>query len=196
MVMVAGGGDRKKGNLRTNHCFPEAPSRGWRGPEAEELALLAWGGRNFSCPPQQHPEHAWTSSGCFHCFVLLSKAQWDGVGPGQPLMETPSHTSAFCGEKEPLVGGGRGVRWWPNRGRKASRRDWEGGKGPKKDLLVPEDLTPRRDSREKKLPSSYSSSHCLEGMRSCESISQSGKMRTRQREMTNPGLREKGLESG
>ena len=96
MVMVAGGGDRKKGNLRTNHCFPEAPSRGWRGPEAEELALLAWGGRNFSCPPQQHPEHAWTSSGCFHCFVLLSKAQWDGVGPGQPLMETPSHTSAFC----------------------------------------------------------------------------------------------------
>ena len=59
---------------------------------------------NFSCAPQQHPEHAWTSSECSHCFVLLSKAQWDGVGPGQPLMEMPSHTSAFCGEKEPLVG--------------------------------------------------------------------------------------------
>ena len=131
MVMVAGGGDRKKGNLRTNHCFPEAPSRGWRGPEAEELALLAWGGRNFSCPPQQHPEHAWMSSECFHCFVLLSKAQWDGVGPGQPLMETPSHTSAFCGEKEPLVGGG-GSGGGPTEEERHLGGTGKEGRGPKK----------------------------------------------------------------
>lgn len=64
------------------------------------------GRQEFLLPPQQHPEHARKSSECSHCFVLLSKAQRDGAGPGHPLMETPSHTSAFCGEKEPLVGWG------------------------------------------------------------------------------------------
>lgn len=131
----------------------------------EEPALLKQGGQKFLLHLQQHPwGYKWTP---FWYSVPLSKAQSNtlchGMGWGLDSSGLALVITSFS-------------LWWWKRA-----RDWpSAGKegGAQKGLAT--GCQSLRTS-----PSSYSSSHCLAATKNHEPILWSGKMRARQREITN-----------